>query len=101
MDHPELVGDLITREDQLMSRQSPYPPELRRRAVRMVDEVRDQYDTEFAAITAAAKKREYVQSARAGVPDRRRTGRHRGDRGLHDPVRPGADPPMAGPVTCG
>ncbi|HXA62983.1 MAG TPA: hypothetical protein VNW94_27880, partial [Streptosporangiaceae bacterium] len=28
-----------------MSRQSPYPPELRRRAVRMVDEVRDQYDT--------------------------------------------------------
>lgn len=39
-----------------MSRQSPYPPELRRRAVRMVDEVGDQYDTEFAAITAVAQK---------------------------------------------
>jgi transposase len=39
-----------------MSRQSPYPPELRRRAVRMVDEVGDQYDTEFAAITTVAQK---------------------------------------------
>jgi hypothetical protein len=48
VNHPGLVGDLTTREDPLMSRQSPYPPELRRRAVRMVDEVRAQYDTEFA-----------------------------------------------------
>jgi transposase len=39
-----------------MSRQSPYPQELRRRAVRMVGEVRPQYDTEFAAITAVADK---------------------------------------------
>lgn len=39
-----------------MSRQSPYPQELRRRAVRMVAEVRPQYDTEFAAIKAVAAK---------------------------------------------
>ena len=39
-----------------MSRKSPYPQELRRRAVRMVGEVRPQYDTEFAAITAVAEK---------------------------------------------
>jgi transposase len=39
-----------------MSRKSPYPHELRRRAVRMVAEVRPQYDTEFAAITAVAEK---------------------------------------------
>jgi transposase len=39
-----------------MSRKSPYPAELRRRAVRMVAEVRPQYDTEFAAITAVAEK---------------------------------------------
>jgi transposase len=39
-----------------MSRKSPYPQELRRRAVAMVAEVRPQYDTEFAAITAVAEK---------------------------------------------
>lgn len=39
-----------------MSRKSPYPPELRRRAVAMVTEVRGEYDTEFAAITAVAKR---------------------------------------------
>ena len=39
-----------------MARKSPYPEELRRRAVRMVGEVRPQYDTEFAAITAVAEK---------------------------------------------
>jgi transposase len=35
---------------------SPYPPELRRRAVRMVGEVRPQYETDSAAITAVAEK---------------------------------------------
>ena len=39
-----------------MSRKSPYPLELRRRAVAMVTEVRGEYDTEFAAITAVAKR---------------------------------------------
>jgi transposase len=39
-----------------MSRKSPYPQELRRRAVAMVAEVRPQYETEFAAITAVAGK---------------------------------------------
>jgi transposase len=39
-----------------MSRRSPYPPELRRRAVAMVAEVRGEYDTEFAAITAVARR---------------------------------------------
>jgi transposase len=39
-----------------MSRKSLYPQELRERAVRMVREVRSQYDTEFAAIRAVAEK---------------------------------------------
>ena len=39
-----------------MSRKSPYPAELRRRAVAMVAEVRNEYDTEFAAIKAVADK---------------------------------------------
>jgi transposase len=39
-----------------MSRKSPYSPELRQRAVRMVGEVRPQYQTEWAAITAVAEK---------------------------------------------
>jgi transposase len=39
-----------------MSRKSPYPPELRQRAVRMVAEVRPNYETEFAAIKAVAAK---------------------------------------------
>jgi transposase len=51
---PGFGGDLIRREDQVMSRKSPYPAELRRRAVAMVAEVRNEYDTEFAAIRAVA-----------------------------------------------
>jgi transposase len=39
-----------------MSRKSPYPAELRRRAVAMVAEVRNEYDAEFAAIKAVAGK---------------------------------------------
>ena len=39
-----------------MAAKSPYSPELRRRAVRMVGEVRPQYSTEWAAITAVAEK---------------------------------------------
>ena len=39
-----------------MARKSPYPAELRRRAVAMVVEVRNKYDTEFAAIKAVADK---------------------------------------------
>jgi transposase len=39
-----------------MSRKSPYPLELRQRAVRMVAEVRSNYETEFAAIKAVASK---------------------------------------------
>jgi transposase len=39
-----------------MAAKSPYSPELRRRAVRMVGEVRPQYQTEWAAITAVAEK---------------------------------------------
>jgi transposase len=39
-----------------MARKSPYPQELRRRAVRMVAEVRPQYDSEFEAIKAVAAK---------------------------------------------
>ncbi|MEU3084882.1 IS3 family transposase [Streptomyces albidoflavus] len=39
-----------------MARSSPYPLELRRRAVRMVAEVRPDYDTEWAAMKAVAQK---------------------------------------------
>ena len=39
-----------------MAAKSPYSPELRRRAVRMVGEVRSQYSTEWAAISAVAEK---------------------------------------------
>jgi transposase len=39
-----------------MVRKSPYPAELRRRAVAMVSEVGSDYGTEFAAITAVAGK---------------------------------------------
>ncbi|GJF35206.1 hypothetical protein KNE206_79060 [Kitasatospora sp. NE20-6] len=39
-----------------MARPSPYPAELRRRAVRMVAEVRPDYDTEWAAMKAVASK---------------------------------------------
>jgi transposase len=39
-----------------MPRKSQYPHELRRRAVRMVVEVRPNYETEYAAIKAVAAK---------------------------------------------
>ena len=39
-----------------MPRQSQYPQELRQRAVRMVAEVRPNYETEYAAIKAVAAK---------------------------------------------
>ncbi|GGP96068.1 transposase [Streptomyces sp. cg36] len=39
-----------------MARPSQYPLELRRRAVRMVAEVRPDYDTEWAAMKAVAAK---------------------------------------------
>ncbi len=39
-----------------MSRPSPYPAELRERAVRMVAEVRPNYESDWAAITAVAQR---------------------------------------------
>ncbi|MEU6231417.1 IS3 family transposase [Streptomyces sp. NPDC047042] len=39
-----------------MARPSPYPPELRERAVRMVAEIRPNYPTEWAAMKAVAAK---------------------------------------------
>jgi transposase len=39
-----------------MSRPSPYPAELRQRAMRMVAEVRPNYESDWAAITAVAQK---------------------------------------------
>ena len=39
-----------------MARPSPYPLELRKRAVRMVAEVRPEYDTEWSAMKALAAK---------------------------------------------
>ena len=60
-----------------MARPSPYPLELRRRAVRMVAEVRPEYDTEWAAMKAVAAEaghrhdRDAAQVGAAG-PDRRR-----------------------------
>jgi transposase-like protein len=52
---------LIRREDQVMARRSPYPAEFRRRAVAMVAEVRNEHDTEFAAI------RHWIKAAPAAV----------------------------------
>src|SRR4051794_33504760 len=63
-----------------MAAKSPYSPELRRRAVRMVVEVRPQYPTEWAAITAVAEKlgigtaetlRTWVRRSEAESGDRR------------------------------
>jgi transposase len=39
-----------------MAAKSPYPAELRKRAVRMVAEIRPDYSTEWAAINAVAAK---------------------------------------------
>ncbi len=39
-----------------MARPSPYPPELRNRAVRMVAEIRPDYRTEWATMKAVAAK---------------------------------------------
>ncbi len=39
-----------------MARPSPYPPELRGRAVRMVAEIRPNYPTEWAAMKAVAAR---------------------------------------------
>lgn len=39
-----------------MARPSPYPPELRERAVRMAAEIRPNYPTEWAAMKAVAAK---------------------------------------------
>jgi transposase-like protein len=39
-----------------MARSSPYPPELRNRAVRMVAEVRPDYPSEWSAMKAVAAK---------------------------------------------
>ncbi len=39
-----------------MARKSPYPAEMRARAVRMVGEVRPNYDNEYAAIKAVAAR---------------------------------------------
>jgi transposase len=39
-----------------MARPSPYPPELRKRAIRMVAEIRPDYPTEWAAMKAVASK---------------------------------------------
>ena len=62
-----------------MSRKSPYPQELRQRAVRMVAEVRSNYETEYAAIKAVAAKlgigsaeslRKWVRQAQVDAGDR-------------------------------
>jgi transposase len=39
-----------------MSRSGPYPAELRERAVRMVAEIRPQYESEYAAMVAVATR---------------------------------------------
>ena len=45
------------REDGAMSKTSRrYPPELKERAIRLVGEVRDQYDSEWTAIESVASK---------------------------------------------
>ena len=47
---------LSLEEDGAAGRASQYPPELRERAVRMVAEVTPDYPSQWAAITAVARK---------------------------------------------
>ena len=52
-----------------------YPPELRERAVRMVAEIRDQHETEWAAMSAVvgvARCRDHRDGAQVGAPGRDR-----------------------------
>jgi hypothetical protein len=85
--------------------QPPYPPELRERAVRMVAEIRDDYDSLWAAMNAVADKlgvgtgetvRKWVRQAEtdSGV----RPGTTAGDHGrpLHPLCAPG---PRRGPCS--
>ena len=65
-----------------MAGTQPYPQELRERAVRMVAEVRPNYESDWAAITAAAARlgigtaetlRKWVRQAQVDDGRRRRT----------------------------
>jgi hypothetical protein len=46
----------IGKDGVIGNRQGQYPPELRQRAVRLVAESRDEYKSEWAAITSIAAK---------------------------------------------
>jgi transposase len=51
-----MSGDFICWKDEVMSRPSSYPRELRESAIRMVAESKADYASEFEAITSVAKK---------------------------------------------
>ncbi|WP_179294687.1 transposase, partial [Mycobacterium avium] len=70
-----------------MGRSSKYPDELRERAVRMVAEVRPQYRSQWAAITAVAGM------LGIGTPETLRTWIRRSD--VDGGVRPGVTSQMA------
>ena len=70
-----------------MGRSSKYPDELRERAVRMVAEVRPQYRSQWAAITAVAGR------LGIGTPETLRTWIRRSD--VDGGVRPGVTSQMA------
>ena len=64
-----------------MARPSPYPPELRNRAIRMVAEIRPDYPTEWAAMKAVAAAGHWRcrDGAQLGAQGRGRRGDQAGD----------------------
>ena len=53
---PQLEYTSSTYKDGAMTRSKRYPAEVRERAMRLVREHRDQYTSEWAAITSSAEK---------------------------------------------
>jgi transposase len=74
-----MSGGFVSRERMKSVSSKKYPQELRERAVRMVAEIRDQHDSEWAAIGAVAELlgigmtetvRKWVRQAQVDVGDR-------------------------------
>ena len=56
LNRTEFLGDLITWEDGVMGRPSRFSPEVRERAVRMVEEHREAHASEWAVLQSVAPK---------------------------------------------
>lgn len=56
MKRPGFCGGSLTRENGAMSKSNKFSPEVRERAVRMVFDAKDQYESQWAAIVSIAAK---------------------------------------------